>query len=533
MGISDKVANFSDYVLKDLKDRFEKIDEIAEINQLKVLNAFRKNNKSFKKIRQAYKLFGTQLYEYAGYSPAVAEARMKLTYDLEKELTKAHYKTFRELFQSEDVQHSVHIMSRKDLEKKYKEINWDMMFETSEGKMEVKEVDVSSPRALKIACKLLKESDLEELKCWAEFCLLWNYRPLFSQDLRRSYRAFTTSLIGNAAEPLQWKINSDFISHILGMPVGQLYCERYVSPQTKERIQVMTQNICEAFRHRIEQNPWMSEKTKQEALRKLDNIVCEIAYPDQWNSTEGLKISKDNSLYENYAQLQEYNWTQEIKRKLNQPVDRHHWEDNPQLTNAVNTRFSNSIYIFSGILQPPFFDPDADEAINYGAIGVVIAHELTHIRNKDTRLLIISIIFVGIMSTIMSLAFRMVWNMFIYGGGRSRDKKDSQGGAIVGLLIVAILAAIGYLFTLLTRFAISRKREYMADAGGAELCGNPLALASALRKISGNVGLRGCDREDIAQLFIAYPQSLSAKGFFNMFSTHPDIQKRIEILEQF
>ena len=176
------------------------------------------------------------------------------------------------------------------------------------------------------------------------------------------------------------------------------------------------------------------------------------------------------------------------------------------------------------------------ERLNDEELAGVIGHELTHIRNKDTRLLIISIIFVGIMSTIMSLAFRMVWNMFIYGGGRSRDKKDSKGGAIVGLLIVAILAAIGYLFTLLTRFAISRKREYMADAGGAELCGNPLALASALRKISGMPAAAPEGRDDIAQLYIIHPQALTGgitSWFNNLFSTHPSTESRIQYLEQF
>lgn len=169
----------------------------------------------------------------------------------------------------------------------------------------------------------------------------------------------------------------------------------------------------------------------------------------------------------------------------------------------------------------------------------VIAHELTHIRNRDTRLLIVSIIFVGIMSTLMSLAIRFMWNSFVYGGA-SRRNRDREGGGNVSVLVVmlvaVVLAAIGYLFVLLTRFAISRKREYMADAGGAELCGNPLALASALRKISGDPGLGSTEREDVAQLFIVHPQAFSngISGWLDgMFSTHPSTEKRIAYLEQF
>lgn len=176
--------------------------------------------------------------------------------------------------------------------------------------------------------------------------------------------------------------------------------------------------------------------------------------------------------------------------------------------------------------------------LNDEELSGVIAHELTHIRNRDTRLLIISIIFVGIMSTLMSLAIRFMWNTFIYGGNRRSRSKDSNGGASVLLVMVVavVLAAIGYLFTLLTRFAISRKREYMADAGGAEMCGNPLALASALAKISADPGLGGVEREDVAQLFIVHPQAFSngISGWLDsMFSTHPSTESRIAYLKQF
>ena len=166
----------------------------------------------------------------------------------------------------------------------------------------------------------------------------------------------------------------------------------------------------------------------------------------------------------------------------------------------------------------------------------VIGHELTHIRNRDTRLLITSIIFVGIISTVMSLTVRMMNNMILFGGSSRRDGKGNGLSVIVIMLIGLICCAVAYVFTLLTRFAISRKREYMADAGGAELCGNPLALASALRKISDNPGLTDVNRDDVAQLFIVHPQGLT-QGFMNffssLFSTHPDTAKRIEILEHF
>lgn len=170
----------------------------------------------------------------------------------------------------------------------------------------------------------------------------------------------------------------------------------------------------------------------------------------------------------------------------------------------------------------------------------VIGHELTHIRNNDTKLLIISIVFVGIISTVLNILTRVVLRIFLYSGSSRSSRNDKKGGggvAVIVVIIAAIIcAAIAYFLTLLTRFAISRKREFMADAGGAELCGNPLALASALRKISGYPGLGSVEREDVAQLFIIHPMKLK-ESFFDtlnsIFSTHPSTEERIRILEQF
>ncbi len=210
--------------------------------------------------------------------------------------------------------------------------------------------------------------------------------------------------------------------------------------------------------------------------------------------------------------------------------------DDPQLNAFASgiDKGSYAVTLTTGIM----------EVLDDEELAGVIGHELTHIRNRDTRLLITSIIFVGIVSTGLSLVSRFLKNLFLWGDGSSsrrssfsnngRNDKGKGVSIVIAFIVALICMAIAYVFISLTRFAISRKREYMADAGGAELCGNPLALASALRKISGDTGLQNCNRKDIAQLFIAYPQSLSSGGMMSeLFSTHPDIQKRIEILEQF
>ena len=159
----------------------------------------------------------------------------------------------------------------------------------------------------------------------------------------------------------------------------------------------------------------------------------------------------------------------------------------------------------------------------------VIAHELMHIRNNDVKLLVISIVFVGIFSLVAQMLFRML----IYGGGRRRGKDNKGGGA---LIIALVIAAIAYFLSLIFKFAISRSREYMADSGAAEMTRNPKALASALRKISGNSEVGTLKSEDVSALFIDN-SSKNKKGFASMisgiFATHPPIEKRIKLLEEF
>jgi len=162
----------------------------------------------------------------------------------------------------------------------------------------------------------------------------------------------------------------------------------------------------------------------------------------------------------------------------------------------------------------------------------VIAHELTHIRNRDVRLLIVSIVFVGIFAMLTNIAFRAL----LYAPRRSRSSNGkNQGGIIVVILIALVVAVVGYFFSSLMRFAISRNREYMADAGAAEMTRQPLALASALRKISRNPNIEAVKRDDVAQLFIEHPRKKENAflGISGLFATHPPIKKRIAVLEQF
>ena len=184
---------------------------------------------------------------------------------------------------------------------------------------------------------------------------------------------------------------------------------------------------------------------------------------------------------------------------------------------GINAR-SYSISLSRGIINK--LDDDELEG--------VIAHELTHIKNKDVRLLVVSIIFVGIFAFLAEVAFRSLRHV-----GSGRKSKDSKGsGAII--LIAIVVTAVAYFISILLRFGISRKREYLADAGSAEMTKKPYALANALRKISGDPLIEAVESRDVAQLFIDNPNPSAHKSasWDNMFATHPPIEKRIELLEQ-
>ena len=203
----------------------------------------------------------------------------------------------------------------------------------------------------------------------------------------------------------------------------------------------------------------------------------------------------------------------------------------------INFIYDDSLNAFaSGINEKTYtvtLSKGIIDKLNDEELEAVIAHELSHIRNHDVRLLIVSIVFVGIFSMIAQIAFRT----FLYAPRqRSSDNNNNKGGAALMILIAMVVAAIGYFLATLMRFAISRKREFLADAGAAEMTKNPLALASALRKISADPDIEAVTREDVAQLFIQHPGKQAA-GFIGklggLFATHPPIEERIRVLEQF
>ncbi|MCC8035118.1 MAG: M48 family metallopeptidase [Rikenellaceae bacterium] len=214
-----------------------------------------------------------------------------------------------------------------------------------------------------------------------------------------------------------------------------------------------------------------------------------------------------------------YNMVENLCMSQGMPMPKINVIDDPSLNafaSGINDK-SYTVTLTTGIMN----------TLNDQELEGVIAHELSHIRNRDVRLMIVSIVFVGIFAMVAQMSLRMAVH-----SPRSRNNKG--GGAAIVLLLAALLAGLGYFFSTMMRFAISRKREYMADAGAAEMTRNPQALANALRKICGNPAVANLGRDDVAQLFIEHPKmGANGKKSGSLFATHPPIESRIRILEQF
>lgn len=223
-----------------------------------------------------------------------------------------------------------------------------------------------------------------------------------------------------------------------------------------------------------------------------------------------IKFATKSHTLERKDNMRIYNLTENLCMSVGMKMPKLHVIDTPAL-NAFASGINENTYavtLTTGII----------EALNDEELEGVIAHELTHIRNKDVRLLIITIIFVGIFGFLVEVLFRNL----LWGGGRKRDKND---GPVI--LIALVISVIAYGLSILFKFALSRKREYLADAGAVELTRNSQAMASALRKISGNSEVDGIKSDDVKQLFIEHKSSL-----MGLFATHPPIEKRIAVLEQ-
>ena len=325
------------------------------------------------KIRNAYAEYIHNLFCLAGYDDAQAQKRAKAVLDIETQIARENYSNNK----LRDDMANYHKITLKDLKTDYAGVDWQKFYEL-QGMTGFEYINVAQPEAIANVTKIISTTPLDDLKSYMLFKVINSAATFLSDDFIAEDFKLSQVITGVKSDrPRRQKaiaeVNSDF-----GMAVGKYYVEKYFPASSKQAAYNMVLNIQDALRDRINGLKWMSPETKTQAIEKLEKFHIKIGYPDEWQDYSPLTIDKSKSLWDNYQAICRYKFKRSIDRKLNKPVDPNEWHMTPQTVNAYYNPTTNEITFPAAILQPPFFDPNGDPATNYGGIGCVIGHEMTH-----------------------------------------------------------------------------------------------------------------------------------------------------------
>ncbi len=333
-----------------------------------------KDDEANKLILEYYKQHVVNMLILSGEKPATAEKMMKNIVALETRMAKAG----KDNVALRDPAANYHKMSYADFKKEYVGFDWDTYFNTL-GYTDIDVIDVRQPEAIKEALKVLADTDLDVLKdymVWNVFSSASGY--LGDKVFEENFDFYSRKLTGAQQPRPRWKRCVGSVNGVLGNAVGKLYCEKYFPAENKARMLQLVKNLQKALGERIDAQEWMSEATKKAAHEKLDAFYIKIGYPDTWKDYSRMTIDPSKSLYENSKVISRWSREDGLARRWKKPVDPTEWHMTPQTVNAYYNPTTNEICFPAGILQYPFFDMNADDAFNYGAIGVVIGHEMSH-----------------------------------------------------------------------------------------------------------------------------------------------------------
>ena len=327
---------------------------------------------SIVKIREAAKEHGVNLYKLVGVDEETAKKKVETIFKYETQIATVS-KSMEEL---RDPEANYNKMSVADLSK-HCNFNWDSYLKNY-GYDETETVIIGQLVPVALACKILNTAPLEDLKTIYEFQTIEGLSGLLSDAFTDENFAFNQKLTGAKEQQPRWKRAVNRVDGLLGEAVGQMYVEKYFPAESKERMLKLVANLQAVLGERIKAQTWMSEETKKVALEKLATFYVKVGYPDKWEDISGLTIDPEKSLLENVVEASKFYWNLNKEKHYNKPVDKDEWGMTPQTVNAYYNPTTNEICFPAGILQPPFFSKDFDDAVNYGAIGVVIGHEMTH-----------------------------------------------------------------------------------------------------------------------------------------------------------
>ena len=326
-----------------------------------------------KKKQEAYRAYLSKIFQLSGYKKKEAEKAAKVIYNIEYQFAEAEMSRA----EARDYNKLYNIYTIDMLQKNYPAIQWAKYFELM-GVKDVKQVILTEPKVMAVAQKLMSTLSEQDIKYYVAGLIIKSSTSVLSDDfVNANFDFYGRLLNGQKEQKARWKRALGFPNSLLGEAVGELYVSKYFAGESKAKMLKLIDNLRKALATRIANLAWMNGTTKINALVKLNSFTVKVGYPDKWRDYSKLTIDPAKSLYDNVAAAT-YVETLRNLEKFGKPVDKSEWGMTPQTVNAYYNPTTNEICFPAAILQAPFFDVNADDATNYGAIGVVIGHEMTH-----------------------------------------------------------------------------------------------------------------------------------------------------------
>ena len=326
-----------------------------------------------KKKQEAYRAYLSKIFQLSGYKKKEAEKAAKVIYNIEYQFAEAKMSRA----EARDYNKLYNIYTIDMLQKDYPAIQWAKYFELM-GVKDVKQVILTEPKVMAVAQKLMSTLSEQDIKYYVAGLIIKSSTSVLSDDfVNANFDFYGRLLNGQKEQKARWKRALGFPNSLLGEAVGELYVSKYFAGESKAKMLKLIDNLRKALATRIANLAWMNDTTKINALVKLNSFTVKVGYPDKWRDYSKLTIDPAMSLYDNVAAAT-YVETLRNLEKFGKPVDKSEWGMTPQTVNAYYNPTTNEICFPAAILQAPFFDVNADDATNYGAIGVVIGHEMTH-----------------------------------------------------------------------------------------------------------------------------------------------------------
>jgi endothelin-converting enzyme/putative endopeptidase len=310
------------------------------------------------------------MLKLAGFNDT--DTRAKRILDLEHAIAEKHLT----LAEDEDVHKANNTWKQADFTAKAPGLDWKEYFHGAGLDQQVSFI-VWQPTAFTGEAALVQSEPLDAWKDWLAYHLIEEYGGVLPKAfVDERFAFFGQTLQGTPQQRPRWQRGVFVVDGYLGDAVGQVYAKRYFSPEAKAQAQAMVANLIGSFRQRVRNLSWMADSTKKEAEEKLNTLYVGVGYPETWKDYSAYEVKADD-LFGNISRGDLFEYHREVAR-IGKPVDRHEWSMTPQTVNAVNLPLQNALNFPAAILQPPFFDPEAPAAANYGAIGTVIGHEISH-----------------------------------------------------------------------------------------------------------------------------------------------------------